>query len=193
MKGLSNIYKGVLIVLLLVCAPRLAEAQRWAVSTNALTWVNLGTANAEASLSLGKYVTLNTGFTANPWQMTTNTYVNLKNRQYGGYLGAKYWFWHVYSGWWTGMKVQYKNFEQVGLLTPNLMKGDALGGGLSAGYSVLISESLNLDLGLGLWGGRLLRYKEYEGTVAKESMLIDAGPRNFIFLDNVIVSLVYIF
>lgn len=193
MKGLSNIYKGILIVLLLVCAPRLAEAQTWAVSTNALSWANLGTVNAEGSVRLSRRLSLNTGFTANPWEMTTNTYVTIKNQQYGGYVGVKYWPWHVYSGWWVGTKAQYKNFEQVGLLTPNLMKGDALGGGLATGYSVLISHTLNIDFGLGLWAGRLLRYKEYEGTVAKESMLIDAGPRNFVFIDNVIVSLVYIF
>lgn len=193
MKGSSNIYKGILIVLLLVWVPHLAEAQNWAVSTNALSWANLGTVNAEGSVSLGKQLTINAGFTANPWEVTTNTYVNVKNQQYGGYLGFKYWFWHVYSGWWIGAKAQYKNFEQVGLLTSNLMKGDAMGGGLASGYSILISESLNLDLGLGIWGGRLIRYKEYEGTVAKETMLIDAGPRNFVFVDNVIISLVYIF
>lgn len=193
MRNLSNIYKGIVIVLLLVCAPRVAQAQKWAVSTNTLSWANLGTINAEGSVSVHKHFSLNAGFTANPWQMNTPTYVNLKNRQFGGHLGFKYWPWHVYSEWWVGAKVQYKNFEQVGLLSANLMQGDALGAGLAGGYTFLISSNFNIDLGLGLWGGRLLRYREFEGNVELESKLVDLGPRNFLFLDNVMVSLVYIF
>lgn len=193
MKILRNIYKLIVIILLMICAPKVADAQKWAVSTNALSWANLATVNAEGSVSVHKHFTFNTGFTVNPWQMTTNTYVNLKNRQYGGYVGMKYWPWHVYSEWWVGIKAQYKHFEQVGLLSANLMQGDALGGGLSGGYTFLISEHFNVDLGLGVWGGRLIKYREFEGNVELESKLVDMGPRNFLFLDNVMVSLVYIF
>jgi hypothetical protein len=192
-KNTGNILKGLAAALLLMCISHVAGAQNWAVSTNALSWINIGTINAEASLSVSQHVSLNAGFTANPWQMNTPTYVNLKNRQYGGYVGMKYWPWHVYSEWWVGVKAQYKNFEQVGLLSPNLMQGDAVGAGLSAGYTFMISNHFNIDLGMGLWGGRLLRYREFEGNVAVESKLVDVGPRNFTYLDNVIVALVYIF
>ena len=130
-------------------------------------------------MSVSDHITVNAGFVANPWQMTTPTFVNLRNRQYGGYVGAKYWPWHTFSEWWVGAKVQYKNFEQVGLLSSELMSGDALGAGLSAGYSMMIAENVNLDFGLGFWGGRLLRFTE--------------GPRNFIFLDSISVSVAYIF
>jgi hypothetical protein len=57
----------------------------------------------------------------------------------------------------------------------------------------MISNHFNIDVGMGLWGGRLLRYREFEGNVAVESKLVDVGPRNFTYLDNVIVALVYIF
>ena len=193
MRSLSNIYKGILIVLLLVCAPHSAEAQKWAVSTNFLSWVNIGTINAEGAVSVSDHVTLNTGFTANPWKMTTPTNVELKNKQYGGYVGAKYWPWQAYSEWWFGAKVQYKNFEQAGLLTPNLMMGDALGAGFSGGYSCMISNHVNLDFGLGFWGGRLLNYRKYKTEIKDDNKILDEGPRNFVFLDNVMVSLVYIF
>jgi hypothetical protein len=192
-KNTGNILKGLAAALLLMCISHVAGAQNWAVSTNALSWINIGTINAEASLSVSQHVSLNAGFTANPWQMNTPTYVNLKNRQYGVYFGMKYWPWHVYSEWWVGAKVQYKNFEQVGLLSPNLTQGDAVGAGLSGGYTFMISNHFNIDVGLGLWGGRLLKYREFEGNAEVESKLIDVGPRNFTYLDNVIVALVYIF
>lgn len=193
MKNIGNIYKVLVAALLLMCIPHMADAQKWAVSTNALSWAGLGTINAETSVSVHQHFSINAGFVANPWQMNTPTYVNLKNRQYGGYVGMKYWPWHVYSEWWVGAKFQYKNFEQVGLLSPNLRRGDAVGGGLAGGYTFLVGRNFNVDVGLGLWGGRLLRYREYEGNVAVESKLIDVGPRNFMFLDNVMIALVYIF
>ena len=181
------------VALLLMCTSHVAEAQHWAVSTNTLGWMSLGTINAETSMSVGRHITLNAGFAANPWQMYTPTYVNLKNRQYGGHVGMRYWPWHAYSEWWVGAKAQYKNFEQVGILSSNLMTGDAVGGGLSGGYTFMISPHFNVDLGLGIWGGRLLKYREYEGNAPVESKLVDVGPRNFVFLDNVMLSLVYIF
>lgn len=185
-----------LTVILAACLQLTAHAQTqprtWAVSTNAFSWVNLGTINAEGAVGIHDHFTLNAGFTANPWKMETATGVNLMNRQYGGYVGAKYWPWHTFSEWWIGAKAQYKNFEQAGLLTSNLIQGDALGAGISAGYSLMIGGHFNLDFGLGVWGGRLFRYRSYKGNTDK-TKLVEDGPRNFFFLDNITVSLAYIF
>ena len=176
------------------CAVHAAQAQehkhQWAISTNALSWVNLGTINAEGSMSVDNHFTVNAGFVANPWCIQTPTgYVDLMNKQYGGHLGAKYWPWHVYSEWWIGAKVQYRNFKDSISFETNKLKGsaleqgNALGAGLSAGYSCMINQHLNIDFGLGLWGGRMLTYKCGD----------DVGPRNFLTLDDIMVSLVYIF
>lgn len=193
MIDIRNIFKGIVAALALICLTQTADAQKWAVSTNALSWANLGTINAEASVSASRHFSFNAGFTANPWEMTTPTDVRIMNRQYGGYVGTKYWPWHVYSEWWIGAKVQYKNFEQVGLLTSSLIQGDAFGAGLAAGYSLMIGSHVNLDFGLGMWGGRLLDYRKYKGAIESESAVIEQGPRNFIYLDNIMVSLVYVF
>lgn len=141
-------------------------------------------------MSLGEHFTATAGLDINPWKINTPTgYVDLMNRQYGASLGAKYWPWHVYSEWWVGTKVQYKHFKKSIKFDNNKLQGsevkqgDAVGAGLSAGFSCMISEHFNVDFGVGLWGGRMLRYKYCD----------DEGPRNFISLDNVIVSLVYIF
>lgn len=171
----------------------MSHAQKCAVSTNTLTWLNLGAINAEASVSIYDHFTVNAGFVANPWSMTTPTNIDLMNRQYGGYVGAKYWPWHVYSEWWVGAKIQYKNFEQVGLLTANLIEGDALGAGFSGGYSLMIGNHFNIDFGLGFWGGRCIEYREYKDAYQDELKILNQKPRNFFFLDSVMVALVYIF
>ena len=110
MKNHKNIYRSIAAALLLICVSQTVEARNWSISTNALSWLSLGTINAEGGMSVSDHITVNAGFVANPWQMTTPTFVNLRNRQYGGYVGAKYWPWHTFSEWWVGAKVQYKNF-----------------------------------------------------------------------------------
>ena len=160
-------------------APRFAQAQNLAVSSNVLTWANFGTINADASLSVSRHISVHAGATANPWNFTSPTFVDLKNNQYGGYLGARYWPWHVYSEWWVGAKVQYKYFDQQGILSSGPIKGSAFGPGISGGYTVMLSEHVNLDLGLGIWGGGLLMKEQ--------------APRAFFFLDNIIVAFEYIF
>lgn len=182
MRRCNNIYYSVFLVLImLVGASYRVDAQEFAVSTNALSWANLGTINAEASIGTGRHISFNAGITYNPWQFTSPTYVELMNKQKGAYLGVKYWPWHVYSEWWIGAKLQYKNYEQIGLLSPERLEGNALGAGLAAGYSLMIGERFNLDFGLGMWAGHNLTYKEH------------GGPKNFVFLDSVIVALVYLF
>jgi len=175
----SNIYRIVAVLIILVCSSRAAEAQNYAVSTNVMSWAGLGTINAEGSLSVHRHISLHAGAVANPWKLTTPTNVELRNRQYGGYAGVRYWPWHVYSEWWVGAKLQYKHFNQLGLLSSAPMKGHAFGPGISGGYTFMLSRHVNLDLGVGIWGGGLIKSEE--------------TPKAFVFLDNVIVSFVYIF
>ena len=165
--------------LLLLCASRTAVAQNFALSTNAMSWASIGTITAEGALSVHRNLTVHAGAVANPWKFTTPTSIVLRNGQYGGFAGVRYWPWHVYSEWWVGAKLQYKYFNQVGIINSGQMKGHAFGPGISGGYSFMLSDQVNLDVGLGIWGGGLLM-KEHE-------------PRAFIFIDNVIVAFAYIF
>lgn len=187
----NNIFKIVLVTLIFLCVPRMVNAQRASVSTNALTWVNLGTINAEGSISVSKHMTVFAGAKYNPWNIRTKSKQAFYNRQTAGYAGVKYWPWHVYSGWWFGAKAQYQNFEEAGVFSEGLIKGNALGAGISLGYSFLITPKFNIDFGIGGWGGRLLDYTRYEDFFGFE--LLESGPRNFVFLDNLILSVSYIF
>ena len=189
MKQIRNII--IVVVVLLFAASHNASAQKVSISTNTLTWVNFGTANLEASVSVSKHFTIFAGAKYNPWEIRTKSQVTLMNQQTAGYLGAKYWPWHVYSGWWIGAKAQYQDFTEAGLWTQNLLKGQAAGLGLSAGYSIMITPHINLDLGLGGWGGRVLKYTGYKDLGGIE--VDQSGSRNFIFLDNIIVAFAYIF
>lgn len=74
---------------MLLATPRLAQAQQWAVSTNAITWANLGTINLEGSVSVDKRVTLFAGAKYNPWDLRTKSQVTLMNNQITGYAGVK--------------------------------------------------------------------------------------------------------
>ena len=183
----------VIITLLFVCLPNASRAQRWAVSTNALQWAALGSINAEGGYSISQNFSLSAGVAVNPWLVNSPTFVKMRNNQYGGYVGVKYWPWHVYSEWWIGVKAQYKKFEQTGILSSNLVTGDAIGGGLSAGYSFMLGNHFNLDLGAGVWGGKVLNYKKYKDEYKIDTQIIEDGSRGFVFLDNLILSLIYIF
>ena len=55
----------------------------------------------------------------------------------------------------------------------------------------MITEHLRIELGAGLWGGRHLKYEAYRTYDSMD--LVDKGPRNFIFLDDVSLALVYVF
>lgn len=187
----SNILKIVLVTLIFLCVPRMVSAQRASVSTNTLTWVNLGTINAEGSLSVSKHMTVFAGAKYNPWNIRTKSKQAFYNQQTAGYAGVKYWPWHVYSGWWFGAKAQYQNFEEAGVFSEGLIKGNALGAGISMGYSMMITPKFNIDFGIGGWGGRFLDYTRYEDFFGFE--LLESGPRNFVFLDNLIIAVAYIF
>lgn len=97
MKKIRNII--ILVAVLLIAGTRTADAQKVSLSTNVVTWANLGTANLEANVSVHKNVTLFGGMKYNPWDLRTKSQVTINNQQITGYVGAKYWPWHVYSGW----------------------------------------------------------------------------------------------
>ena len=191
MRQYNNILKIVVVSLLLLCVPRIVNAQRISVSTNAMSWANFGTINAEGAVSVSKHFTVFAGAKYNPWTIRTKTQYFFMNQQATGYVGAKYWPWHVYSGLWIGAKAQFENVRQAGLFSEQMIKGNALGAGLSVGYSIIITPHVNVDFGVGGWGGRVLNYSKY--TNSYDNVLIESGSKNFAFLDNIIVAFAYVF
>lgn len=75
-----------------------AEARRFAVSTNLAGYANLGTLNAELAYSFARRWTVNAGVKYNPWTFISSGR-QFQNRQQSYSAGARFWPWHVYSGW----------------------------------------------------------------------------------------------
>ena len=57
--------------------------------------------------------------------------------------------------------------------------------------NTVVTPHVNIDFGLGGWGGRVLNYSKYTNFYDNE--LIETGAKNFIFVDNVIIAVSYIF
>ena len=183
--------KTLLIAFLaLICTT--AGAQKVAVGTNVVDWVNLGTANIEAGLSIGQHFSAFVGGRYNPWSFdNTRQNVPMRNNVKNAYIGMRYWPWYIYSGWWVALKGQYEQFMEGGFWRPIMEEGTAIGAGLSGGYTIMLHKNLNMEFGIGLWGGRYTDYSKYQCTDCLD--LITAGPRNFLQFDDLVIAFVYVF
>jgi hypothetical protein len=184
--------KVILLSLLLLAAfGHKSHAQKVSVSTDLVEWGYLWTANLEANVSVHQHWSVLAGGKINPWKLDKKSGEEFYDVQNTAYLGTRYWPWHVFAGWWIGAKAQYSSFQRTGIINQNLKTGQSLGAGLSAGYTFMINERLNLELGAGLWGGRHFKYSQYDSSEAMNP--ITSSPKNFIAIDNITVAFMYIF
>ncbi len=166
-----------------------SHAQKVSVSTDILTWANFGTANLQASVAVAKELTLNAGMKYNPWSFHPKK-GQMQNRQQTYNLGVRWWPWHIYSGWWLGGALQYQEYNRGGILSPRTKEGDAVGLSLSAGYTLMLHKNINLEFGLGTWGG-MTRYTEY--SCPNCGRIEGQGDKLFFLPDDVSISLMFIF
>lgn len=178
-----------LLILLGLC--HRADAQKVSVSTNFVDWAYFGTTNAEIGVSVAQHISLSAGARYNPWKFQTDRGNDMYSCQTTAYIGARYWPWYVFSGWWIGGKVQYSDFSETGMWRPALEQGRSMGAGVSGGYTLMLHEKINLEFSAGFWGGRHFEYNIYE--CPKCMVLRDNSPRNFFSLDDVSISLMFIF
>lgn len=179
-------------ILILLLLSTTAFAQKVAVSTNAADWLSLGTMNAEVSLSLAQHFSIYAGLKENPWEFhQQNPVMTVRNQMDAFYAGVRWWPWYVYSGWWLSMRGQYRKYSYCGVWRPALEEATSIGGGISAGYSLMMGKHLNLDFGMGVWGGVLKGYVLY---CCPQCMDIrDSGERPFIRPDDIRVCISYVF
>lgn len=150
--------KAFTVLLLLILSLSCARAQRYTFGTNAVDILTFGTLNAEASASFSRHGSVHVGAELNPWEFRSGDperQLQVKQMSYWG--GLRYWPWYVYSGWWAGADARYTVYNGGGVIERDTEEGTAWGGGLYAGYGIMLSDRWNLDLGVGLWGG----YKSY--------------------------------
>lgn len=177
-----------------------AHAQKVAIQTNAIDWAFLLTPNIGLQYAVSQHFSIEAQAKVNAWSFRTSgteeerMHNEIKSRQQAYALGARWWPWNVYSGWWVGAKIQFQQYDNGGLKAlawlPDNEAGNAYGGGLSAGYSLQLHKHWNMDFGLGLWGG----YKTYTVYSCPWcGKTVDKGAKTFILPDQAMISLMYIF
>ena len=163
------------------------------IKVNDGLWINNGTINADFGISVAQHWSIHAAGRSNPWTFHyTADGERYRDIQYVASLGARWWAWYVYSGWWAGAKVQWANFMGKNILSNKLQDGrNATGLGLQGGYTLMLSKHLNLDFGLGVWGGALFRHEVYDAEA--QTTRTYGGTAWFIAPDSISISLMYVF
>lgn len=177
------------VFMLSVCST--AFGQRLAVSTNLLEYVNFATINAEASYALSRHWSVSAGVRYNPWTFNRDKPgKQFQNRQQSYSAGGRYWLWHTYSGWWFSGRFRYQEYNTGGILDGSAEEGDRLGLGVGAGYTYMLHPHLNIEFGVGLWGG-YDRYVWY--SCPSCGLTVEKGSGAFLLPDDIMISLSYVF
>ena len=163
------------------------SAQKLSLSTNLVDYANFGTLNLDVSYALSRHWSVMAGAKYNPFSFKDGQVLN-KQRTF--FLGGRWWPWHIYSGFWVSGKAQYREFGSGGIFSPETSEGDAYGLGIGGGYSYMVGRHLNLEAGLGVWGG-LQKYTVYDCPVC--GGVKGKGQKTFILPNDIILSIAYVF
>lgn len=159
-------------------------AQEFSISTNAADYADMGTINLEMSYAVSRNWTAVLGAKYNPFE-----YGDVFRKQRAFDAGFRYWIWHYYSGWWFCAKARYQEYAES-VTGRNPVEGERLGASLGGGYSLMVSPHLNLDFGIGVWGGRN-EYTAY--SCPRCGRIVAAGSGIFILPSDIMVSMAFIF
>lgn len=156
------------------------RARYLAVSTNILGYADLLTLNLEFQYALNRHWSLTMQGKSNNFIFNKNSDNQFMDRKSTASLGAKYWPWYVYCGFWAQGFLRMEGYSRSHL-TKNMSyeNGDAYGGGLAMGYSILVNRWFNIDLGAGVWAG-------YDKPKV-------GGGKAFVGLSDISVSAMFVF
>lgn len=179
----------IIAALILTTAPAL-KAQRVSIGTNIADYANFATFNLEIGYALEQHWSVFVKGSYNPFTFNYGTPKQIQHRLFSIEGGGRYWFWHANSGWFAGMKLQYSIYNYGGLVSRRTEEGMGYGTGLFAGYAIMLTPNLNLELGAGMVAG-IRDYRKYKCQKCGE--IISQGFGGYIFPDNLIIQLVYMF
>lgn len=165
------------------------NAQDFALSTNVLDYANFVTLNLQASYGVARHWSLNAGMKYNPFSYRDGLDMKM-NKQVSCSVGAKFWPWYIFSGWWLSGAARYQEYSSGGIFSILTTEGNRIGGSLSGGYSHLLSPHLNLDFGIGLWAG----YNQFKVYACQTcGKVVADGKGYFVLPSDITVALTYIF
>lgn len=170
---------------------RMEAQKKFQVGTNALGLVCLGTLNAEFDVALQRHWTLGLSGRYNPFtygDISRDRTFQLRQRSVA--LSARWWPWYVYSGWWLSGKVQWQEYNAGGIISQRTEEGQRYGAGVTAGYSHMLAPHVNLEFGLGLWGG-VKQYSVYSCPTC--GTRLEDGVKAFVLPNDIILAVSYVF
>lgn len=177
-----------LVMVLLITGPS-SWAQKISVSTNLFEWGRLLTYNGELGISLSRHFSIHAGGlynnTVKPFE---DKHYIIQDRQMAFYAGTRFWPWYVNSGWWVGMKGQYRQMNVSGIWRPAYECGDGVGAGLNGGYAIMVGKHLNIEFGASFWAGKYLNYTLYDCPFCLN--VRQSEPKWFAAPDDIYISLV---
>jgi len=165
------------------------SAQDFSLSTNLADYANFGTLNADLSYGVSRHWTVDAGLRYNPFTFGEGDAMK-SNRQRSISAGARYWPWHIYSGWWLAGRFRVQEYNLGGIKSPSTTEGNRYGGGVSGGYSFMLGPHFNVDFGVGVWNG-YERYVVYQCPVCGK--VTGTGEGYFILPNDILLSLTYVF
>ncbi len=183
--------KIVIVLAVMLISALSADAQKWSISTNVIDWANFGTVNGEVGVAVSQHWSVMAGARYNPWTFKAgDQQTQFQNRKQSYHIGARVWPWHIYSGWWFSAQAQYQEYNRGGIINRDTEEGDAVGLGLSLGYTLMVHKRFNLEFGVGGWGG----YKWYTKFMCPVcGRITETGEKFFVMPNDLRVSLMYIF
>ncbi len=176
---MKKLLSVLIVVITLACQS--VYAQRFSIGTNTVDILSLGTMNIEAGVAVAQKWSIHAGAEFNPWTWAPGSQEKqFQARQMSFWGGARWWPWYVYSGWWVGADGRYSIYNEGGVFSRATEEGKAYGGGIYGGYSIMLSEHWNLDMGVGAWGG----WKEYTSySCPLCGVITDEGGKVFVVPD----------
>lgn len=186
--------RSVFLALAMILLPSLwygLNANRFSVSTNLLDYARLGTLNVDASYAASRHWSIVAGARYNPFTFNAdNPDRQFQYRQQSYAVGARWWLWHTWSGWWFSGKARYQEYNAGGLGKKETEEGDRVGAGLYVGYTHMLGPHWNMEFGMGFWGG-IAWYTGY--SCPSCGKIVDEGQKYFVRPDDLMISIVYVF
>lgn len=179
----------ILSCILVAISCGVARSQELALSSNLADCLKLATLNLGAEYALARHWSINTTIKYNPFRYASGEQT-IQDKERSVSLSGRFWTWHFYSGWWVSAGAKYQEFSHTALQSQLTSEGDRLGVTAGLGYSYMLREHFNLDLGLAFWSGY-----EYYTTYSCPTCgrMIDRGGRSFFLPSELILALYYIF
>lgn len=164
--------------------------QKWQLGTNAVGWAAFGTMNIQMEYALGKSWTLGLQGKYNPFEYKKSDESQMQFKQRSAAAYARWWPWHVYSGWWLCPRIMWQEYNTGGILDQKTEQGQRVGAGISAGYTYMLAKHWNIEFGLGLWGGAKF-YTLY--SCPRCGDILSSGVGSFILPNDFVVGVSYVF